>query len=173
MREVNSPTGIHYRVHETPADLAALTDQVAGQQRIWLDTELADWNTPTPRLSLIQLRLEDGSLHVVDVLSPEMAAAYHETFAARVIAAPQIEKWAHYARFERRVFGADLVKGLNCTFELARGVPYHRLPLRSLKLATLVLHLFGEAIDKSFQKADWGHRPLSAEELDYAAWDPE
>jgi hypothetical protein len=39
MREVNSPTGIRYRVHETPADLAVLTDQVAGQQRIWLDTE--------------------------------------------------------------------------------------------------------------------------------------
>jgi hypothetical protein len=37
---VNSPTGILCRVHETPADLAALTDQVAGQQRIWLDTAL-------------------------------------------------------------------------------------------------------------------------------------
>jgi len=42
MREVNSRTGSHYLVHETPADLAALTDQVAGQQRVWLDTELAD-----------------------------------------------------------------------------------------------------------------------------------
>lgn len=42
MREVNSPTGIHYRVYETRADLAALTERVARQQRIWLDTELAD-----------------------------------------------------------------------------------------------------------------------------------
>jgi ribonuclease D len=151
----------------------ALTDLVARQQRIWIDTELADWDTPNPRLSLIQLRLEDGSIHVVDVLSPEMAAAYQETFAPMVIAAPHIEKWAHYARFERRVFGPDVVRGLNCTFELARGLPYYHLPLRSLKLATLVHHLFGQAIDKSYQKADWGHRPLSAEELDYAAWDPE
>jgi ribonuclease D len=102
-----------------------------------------------------------------------MAAAYRETFAPRVIAAPHIQKWAHYARFERRVFGPDVVRGLNCTFELARGLPYYRLPLRSLKFATLVDHLFGRAIDKSYQKADWGHRPLSAEELDYAAWDPE
>ncbi len=166
-------TGIQYQLHETPASLAALTDLVARQQRIWLDTELADWNTTHPRLSLIQLRLEDGSIHVVDVLSPEMAAAYRETFAPRVLAAPQIEKWAHYARFERRVFGPDVVQGLRCTFELARGLPYYRLPLRSLRLGNLVLPLFGEAIDKSYQKADWGHRPLSAEELDYAAWDPE
>ncbi|HEY2945718.1 MAG TPA: hypothetical protein VGN09_25020 [Vicinamibacteria bacterium] len=164
---------LHYCLHETPAALAALTDLAARQQRIWIDTELADWNTPNRRLSLIQLRLEDGSIHVADVLSPEMAAAYHETLAPRVIAAPHIEKWAHYARFERRVFGPEVVHGLNCTFELARGVPYHRLPLRSLKLATLVHHLFGETVDKSYQKADWGHRPLSAEELDYAAWDPE
>jgi ribonuclease D len=165
--------GLDYRLHETPAELAALTAVVEQQRRIWLDTELADWNTRTPRLSLIQLRLEDGSRHVIDVLAPGMRAAYLEGFAPRVLAAPHIEKWAHYARFERRVFGADVVKNLHCTFELARGVPYHRLPLRSLRLAMLVRHLFGEAIDKSYQRADWGRRPLCQEELDYAAWDPE
>jgi ribonuclease D len=170
---VNVPSDPHYCLHETPAALAALTDVVAHQQRIWIDTEIADWNTRSPRLSLIQLRLEDGSVHVIDVLAPGMRAAYQETFAPRVLAAPQIEKWAHYARFERRVFGPDVVKNLHCTFELARGVPYHRLPLRSLRLGILVRHLFGEAIDKSYQKADWGHRPLRPEELEYAAWDPE
>jgi hypothetical protein len=89
---------------------------------------------------LIQLRLEDDSIHVIDVLAPGMSAAYLETFAPRVLAAPHIEKWAHYARFERRVFGPDVVKNLHCTFELACGVPYHRLPLRSLRLGMLVLH---------------------------------
>ena len=164
---------LQYRLHDTPAALAELTTVAERQQRIWIDTELVDWNTRTPRLSLIQMRLEDGSVHVVDVLAPGMRAAYQETFAPRVLAAPQIEKWAHYARFERRVFGPGVVKNLHCTFELARGVPYHRLPLRSLRLGILVRHLFGEAIDKSYQKADWGHRPLRPEELDYAAWDPE
>jgi ribonuclease D len=128
-------TGLPYRLYETPADFASLIATAEQQQRIWVDTELADWNTRTPRLSLIQLRLEDGSLHVVDVLAPGMRAAYLESFAPRVLAAPQIEKWAHYARFERRVFGPDVVKNLRCTFDLARGVPYHRLPLRSLSSA--------------------------------------
>ena len=141
--------------------------------QLWIDTETADWNTKSPRLSLVQLRLGDGSIHVLDVLSPEMAAAYHTTFAPRVIAAPRITKWAHYARFERRILGADFVQGLQCTFDLARRVPYHRLPLRSLRLAALVHHLCGTAVDKTLQRADWGQRPLSAEQLDYAAWDPE
>ena len=109
MRDIHSPTGLHYRIHETPEDLAVLTPRVAQESEIWIDTETADWNTKSPRLSLVQLRLGDGSLHVLDVLSPEMAAAYHSTFAPRVIAAPRITKWAHYARFERRILGADFV----------------------------------------------------------------
>jgi len=144
LREIQSPTGLHpaattadaclhYRIHETPEDLAVLTPRVAQESEIWIDTETADWNTKSPRLSLVQLRLGDGSIHVLDVLSPEMAAAYHSTFAPRVIAAPRITKWAHYARFERRILGADFVQGLHCTFDLARRVPYHRLPLRSLR----------------------------------------
>ena len=145
LRDIQSPTGLHYRIHETPEDLAVLTPRVAQEPEIWIDTETADWNTKSPRLSLVQLRLGDGSLHVLDVLSPEMAAAYHTTFAPRVIADPRITKWAHYARFERRILGADFVQGLQCTFELARRVPYHRLPLRSLRLAALVYHLCGTA----------------------------
>src|SRR5438552_12673002 len=145
MREIQSPLGLHYRIHESPEDLAVLTEQVARQSQVWIDTETADWNARQPRLSLVQLRLEDGSLHVLDVLSPEMAAAYHSTFAPRVIAAARITKWAHYARFERRILGAAFVQGLHCTFELVRRVPYHRLPLRSLRLAALVHHLYGTA----------------------------
>ena len=136
MRDIQSPTGLHYRIHETPEDLAVLTPRVAQEPEIWIDTETADWNAKSPRLST----------------------------------GASISKWAHYARFERRILGADFVQGLHCTFELARRVPYHRLPLRSLRLAALVHHLCGTAVDKTLQRADWGQRPLSAEQLDYAAW---
>jgi ribonuclease D len=169
MRELTLADGPPFSVHETPEDLAALTEQAARCGRIWMGTRLAS----DRRLSLVQLRLEDGSLHVVDILAPGMAAAYQQTLLPRVIAAPEIEKWAHYARFERRVFGPDVVRALNCTFELARSVPYHRLPLRSLRLDVLVQHLFGRPIDKTLQRTDWGLRPLSRQELESAAWDPE
>src|ERR1041384_409176 len=86
LRDIQSPTFLHYRTPERPEALAVLTPRVAQEPEIWIDTETADWNTKSPRLSLVQLRLGDGSLHVLDVLSPEMAAAYHTTFAPRVIA---------------------------------------------------------------------------------------
>jgi hypothetical protein len=38
----------------------------------------------------------------------------------------QVEKWAHYARYERRFLGQDRVANLNCTFEVARTFPYSR-----------------------------------------------
>ena len=92
MREIHSPTGLHpaattadawlhYRIHETPEDLAVLTPRVAQESEIWIDTETADWNTKSPRLSLVQLRLGDGSLHVLD-LSPEMTAGVSPTASA-------------------------------------------------------------------------------------------
>jgi len=103
LREIQSPTGLHYRTHESPEDLAVLTDQVARQSQVWIDTETADWNTRSPRLSLVQLRLEDGSIHVIDVLSPEMAAAYHSTFAPRVIAAARFPEGARFGRHQRQL----------------------------------------------------------------------
>jgi hypothetical protein len=45
--------------------------------------------------------------------------------------------------------------------------------LRSLSLAVLVEHFFKDRIDKTFQRTDWGIRPLSSEQLEYAASDTE
>jgi hypothetical protein len=81
-RDIQSPTGLHYRIHETPEDLAVLTPRVAQEPEIWIDTDTADLNTKSPRLSLVQLRLGDGSLHVLAVLSPEMAAGVNQTGSA-------------------------------------------------------------------------------------------
>jgi hypothetical protein len=62
---------------------------------------------------------------------------------------------------------------LNCTFETAHSIPYYRLPLRSLSLAALVEHFFGHKLDKTLQRTDWGIRPLSLAQLEYAALDTE
>ena len=46
-----------------------------------------------------------------------------------------------------------------------------RLGRTGLGLSALVEHQFGVRLSKSFQRADWGRRPLSREELTYAALD--
>ena len=143
------------------------------QPQLWIDTEVADWSTPNPRVSLLQVRTASGPNVVVDVLEGEMQQLLRDEFIPQVMANEQVEKWAHYARYERRFLGKERVKTLNCTFEMARAFPYHRLPLKSLSLAALVEHFFDQKIDKTLQKADWGGRPLSQAHLEYAASDTE
>jgi ribonuclease D len=134
---------------------------------------VADWSTPSPRLSLLQVRTATGPNVVVDVIEGPMRQVLHEEFIPQVMANEQVEKWAHYARYERRFLGQNHVANLNCTFEMARTFPYYRLPLRSLSLAALVKHFFDQALDKTLQHADWGIRPLTDAHIEYAALDTE
>jgi ribonuclease D len=151
------------------AAIAAWRDE----PHLWLDTEVADWFTKTPRLSLLQIRNGSGRTWIVDVLETQMQQVVDEDFVSQIMANRRVEKWAHYARFERRFLGQDRVMNLNCTFEMARSIPYYRLPLRSLSLAALVEHFFEVTLDKTFQRTDWGARPLSPAQLEYAASDTE
>jgi ribonuclease D len=143
------------------------------EPQLWIDTEVADWRTSAPRLSLLQVRASTGPNIVVDVLEKPMRQILDEEFIPQIMANKKIEKWAHYARFEQRFLGQDRVENLNCTFEMARAFPYYRLPLRSLSLAALVKNFFDEEADKTLQKADWGVRPLSQAHIEYAASDTE
>jgi hypothetical protein len=102
-----------------------------------LQPEAADWATSNPRLSLLQVRTATGPNYVIDVLEPQMTQmrrVLDEEFIPQVMANETVEKWAHYARYERRFLGQDRVVNLNCTFEMARRLPYYRLPLRGAKL---------------------------------------
>jgi ribonuclease D len=143
------------------------------EPQLWIDAEVADWSTPNPRLSLLQVRTATGPNVVVDVLEGSTRRVLDEEFIPQVMANEQVEKWAHYARYERRFLGQDRVANLNCTFEMARAFPYYRLPLRGLSLAALVKHFFDRELDKTLQRADWGIRPLSHAHIEYAASDTE
>src|SRR5688500_15757591 len=72
---------------------------------LWIDTETADWWTPHPRLSLLQVRTPEGRIHVVDVLAPSGREVLDAVFIPAVMANPAIRKWAHCAGFERPYLG--------------------------------------------------------------------
>ena len=156
-----------------PGELRRLAEQWSRSGELWIDTETADWQTPHPRLSLLQVRTPEGSIDVVDVLAPGIREVVDTVFIPAVMANPAVRKWAHSAGFERRYLGGAAVQNLQCTVQLARTIPYHRLSLKKLTLAALCAHLFDATLDKSHQKDDWGVRPLSKEQLAYAAADPE
>jgi DNA segregation ATPase FtsK/SpoIIIE, S-DNA-T family len=62
------------------------------ETQLWIDTEVADWSTPNPRLSLLQVRTATGPNVVVDVLEGSMRQVLDEEFIPHVMANQHIEK---------------------------------------------------------------------------------
>jgi ribonuclease D len=140
------------------------------QSILWMDTEIADWRSSNPRLSLIQIAIHSqwDEVLVIDVLDqPDLSSILIQT----VMINPTIEKVFHNAGFDKRYLGGSKAQNVTCTLQMAKKLK-HRLPVPDLKLKTLAECLCPEIrIDKSEQRSDWGKRPLSAEQLEYAAND--
>src|SRR5688572_4246999 len=164
---------IPFAVCTDPGEFLRLATAWSRCPELWIDTETADWQTSHPRLSLLQVRTPDDGVFVVDILAPGMRAVLDTAFVPAVMANAAIRKWAHSASYERRFLGGERVQNLQCTLRLAKSIPYHRLATRKLTLGALAAYLCGSAVDKAHQGDDWGVRPLSSEQLAYAAADPE
>lgn len=145
---------------EARAALVAFADQPV----IGLDTETYwDFNTRQNTLSLLQLASPSGDVIVIDALSAGLEAA------RSLIENPAAMMAAHSAKFDDGVLrqAGFEVAGLVDTLRLSR----RTLRLRSFSLASVSDHLFGLKLDKTYQQSDWRRRPLSREQLDYAALD--
>lgn len=136
----------------------------AHQPIVGLDTETYwDRATRQNRISLLQLAAPTGEVIVLDAL----AAGLEES--RDLIENPTALMAAHNARFdEGALIGAGLKPaGLVDTLRLARRL----LRLPSCSLTAVTEHLFGFPLDKRFQQSNWRRRPLTREQLDYAALD--
>lgn len=148
--------------------------QYAQAKILWVDTEIADFNTRNPRLSLIQFvadfhNISEESVIILDVLNqPEVA----DEFIHQIMFDSNIEKVFHQASYDLKFLGKTKAKNVTCTLEMAKKIPYHILPLPNLSLKTLVAALCHLSIDKTEQTSDWGQRPMSDAQLHYAKMDP-
>jgi S-DNA-T family DNA segregation ATPase FtsK/SpoIIIE len=140
---------------------------------LWLDTEIADCYTNTPRLSLIQvLAVFDDSTgehaYLFDVLDkPDLA----DFFINQIMLNSKIEKVFHNASFDLKYLGEKSALNITCTLKLARKIK-QKLPVSNLKLKTLAVELCDFShVDIEEQSSDWGKRPLTQKQLKYAAMD--
>jgi len=154
-------------------DIKTLISKFAQTQILWIDTEVADYKF-SPKLSLIQVLADSTDLtgnatFVLDVLDkPELAA----DFIAEIMVNSDIEKVLHNASYDIRFLGNDDAKNITCTLKLARKIPYYILPLPNRQLKTLIEALCGiPNVDKEEQGGDWGKRPLTEKQLEYAKMD--
>jgi ribonuclease D len=164
LKDLSTMSAIAYQYLIDPEQARAALVAFANQPIIGLDTETF-WNFSTRQntLSLLQLASPSGDVIVIDALAAGLGEA------RELIENPSAMMAAHNAKFDDGVLrhaGFD-VAGLVDTLRLSR----RTLRLRSFSLASVSEHLFGLRLDKTYQQSDWRRRPLSREQLDYAALD--
>ncbi|MGK7951898.1 MAG: DNA translocase FtsK [Xenococcaceae cyanobacterium] len=161
---------------ETAEEILDLITHIKAFETLWLDTEIADWNTSHPRLSLIQVLanpedITGESTYILDVLDkPEIVSE----FINQIMANASIKKVFHNASFDLRYLGGkEKAKNITCTYKIAQQISKEVLGTSNLKLKTLAVELcnFPQAEIINKQGSDWGKRPLSREQINYAKMD--
>ena len=160
---------------ESAEEIFGLITHLAAFETLWLDTEIADWQTKHPRLSLIQVLADPQdmtgeSAYILDVLDkPEVVAE----FIARIMTNASIEKVFHNASFDLKYLGKEKAKNVTCTLKIAQKITKQALGTSNLKLKTLAVELcnFDPAEIENEQGSDWGKRPLSETQIKYAKMD--
>ncbi len=144
-----------------PAALRSLVERLRGEQIIAVDTESNSFHVYRERVCLLQISTRGGDF-VVDPLALDPAPLGEILCDGR-------ETVLHGADYDvrclRREYGWRLPR-LFDTMAAAR-----RLGRPGLGLSSLVEAQFGVRLSKAFQRADWGRRPLSPEQLTYASLD--
>jgi len=147
----------------TPAALQKLADELAGLTRIAVDTESNSLHAFREQLCLIQFSTPQAD-YLVDSLAIRDLSPLQPVFKN-----PRIEKIFHAAEYDLICLKRDsgiTVDNLFDTMQAARILGCERVGLDSILAEKLGIHL-----DKKYQKADWGARPLSPEMLNYARLD--
>ncbi len=148
--------------------------EFAQRSTLWIDTEVADYKSNHPRLSLIQVLdeatdMSGDRIYLLDVLdSPDLVA----DFISQIMTNPEIEKVFHNASYDLKFLGNKKAKNITCTLEMAKKIPYYILPLPNYQLKTLAAKLCKFLyINKQEQTSDWGQRPLTEGQIEYAYLD--
>jgi ribonuclease D len=147
----------------TSARLQSLAADLARQPRLAVDTESNSLHAYREQVCLIQFSTPDTDYLVDPLILADLSPL------APIFANPKIEKVFHAAEYDliglQRDFGFEIVN-LFDTMQSARLLGYQQVGLDAL----LGLK-FGLKVDKRFQKADWGQRPLPPNQLNYARLD--
>lgn len=147
----------------TPPALQKLTDELARLPRLAVDTESNSLHAYHEQVCLIQFSTPETD-YLVDPLSLDDISILGPIFADS-----GIEKVFHAAEYDllclKRDFGFK-VSNIFDTMQSARILGYPQVGLDAL-----LADKFNLKVNKRFQKADWGQRPLPDELVAYARLD--
>ena len=146
-----------------PQQLSALVQHLLGEKIIAVDTESNSLYAYREQVCLVQFSTSTTDYLVDPLVLLDLSAL------KAVFANPGIEKIFHAAEYDliclRRDFGMTFAN-LFDTMVAAR-----ILGRKAVGLGSLLETEFGVQLDKRFQRADWGQRPLPDKLMDYARLD--
>lgn len=143
--------------------LRDLAVRLAQEPMIGVDTEANSLHAYRERVCLLQFSTPSEDA-LVDPIALEDISAL-----AGIFADAKIEKIFHAAEYDliilQRYYGYPFTNIFD-TMTAARILGH-----KKVGLGNLLEEIFGIKVEKKFQKADWGRRPLTQELLDYARMD--
>jgi ribonuclease D len=140
-----------------------LLNRLEKQAAIAVDTESNSLHAYREQVCLIQISIP-GTDYLVDPLALDHLGALGPVFANR-----DIVKVLHGAEYDVLCLGRDFKFQLVNLFDTR--VASRTLGWKKSGLGDLLHQVFNVNVDKRFQRANWGKRPLSDEMLDYARLD--
>jgi ribonuclease D len=147
----------------TRTELQALFRDLSKQSSVAVDTESNSLHAYHEQVCLIQFSTPETD-YLLDPLALDDISLLGEIFAS-----PKIEKIFHAAEYDLICLKRDFDFSVTNIFDTrwaVRVLGYARDGLDGL-----LGEKFGVRVNKKYQKADWGKRPLSAEQINYARID--
>jgi len=148
---------------DTEQLLHSMLDDLSSQPRVAVDTESNSLHAYREQVCLMQF-----SSKCADYLLDPLALTDLSSLSS-IFADPKIEKIFHAAEYDliclRRDFGFKF-SNIFDTMQAARTLGYP-----AVGLDRLLGDKFGVRLDKRHQRADWGARPLTNEQIHYARLD--
>ena len=146
-----------------PNALAELAGTLARAATVAVDTESNSLHAYRERVCLIQFSLP-GRDYLLDTLAVSALNALKP-----ILRDPGIEKVFHAAEYDLICLRRDFAMEIRNLFDTM--VAAGTLGWKKVGLASLLEERYGVIMNKRLQRADWGRRPLTEEQLAYARLD--
>lgn len=147
----------------TQTSLISTAEALSRQPLVAVDTEANSLYAYREQVCLIQFSMP-GIDYLVDPLAIKDLSPL-----APIFADPQIEKIFHAAEYDLIILQRDFAFTFNNLFDTM--VAARILGMKSVGLSALLQSEFGVSVNKKYQRANWGRRPIPADMLAYAQLD--
>jgi ribonuclease D len=155
-----------YELIETRADLDALAQDLLGEKVIAVDTEADSFYHYFDKTCLVQIGTR-RQIYLIDPLA--LGGPSELSPLAPVFASPDIRKIFHAAEYDIFVLKRD------CSFAFANlfdtMISAQLLGYPSVGLSSIAQRHFDVNLPKDEQRSDWSRRPLTQQQMSYAAAD--